>query len=268
MNTDKRAKYILGDSDIAALRLEMVNEMFEESSKQILRSSINNNKINNAIDMGCGPGHTTSIIKEIAKPTSLIGIDMSEQHLNRAKKMVDADFIRHDITDVSLPVKNADLIFSRFILAHINNPIDTLENWCSLLNDNGILICQEDEWANSNHPVLKMYEEVKAKVVEVNGGDLYVGKILNQEMEFNGVEIVENKITIVAPNINFASKAFLYNLSIWKDDKNLRDLYSEKELLELEEGLKKLTVSDVNEDVKYEWGLRQLVLKKGVSYNE
>ena len=57
-------KYLFADTDLAAHRLELLANVFAESSKPFLKEA-NIASANLAVDLGCGPGFSTHFLKVV-----------------------------------------------------------------------------------------------------------------------------------------------------------------------------------------------------------
>ena len=57
-------RYLYGDSDVAAERLGIVAGIFRETTRAFLEETVRERPAL-AIDLGCGPGHTTRLIQDV-----------------------------------------------------------------------------------------------------------------------------------------------------------------------------------------------------------
>jgi ubiquinone/menaquinone biosynthesis C-methylase UbiE len=70
------------------------------------------------LELGCGAGGEST--KILASRGRLVGVDISEQQIERARKRVPAaTFIKADATSVELPSGTFDAVVAFFVLAHI-----------------------------------------------------------------------------------------------------------------------------------------------------
>src|SRR5688500_8038585 len=93
--------YTFGDSDLAAQRLQLLAETYGPSTRKLLEQ-LDLPRGASVIDLGCGPGYTTTLLWEALAPRRLVGLDRSEQLLARARQIVPAqaraELLAHDIT--------------------------------------------------------------------------------------------------------------------------------------------------------------------------
>ena len=81
---EKSEHYTFGDTDLAAERLRLLARMYEPSSGALLESVAAAEPCRLALDLGCGPGHTTRLVAERTRALQVIGIDQSERAISRA----------------------------------------------------------------------------------------------------------------------------------------------------------------------------------------
>ena len=100
--------------------------------------------VSSALDVGCGPGNSSAVIKSVFPEADILGIDFSADMIERAKK---------DYTDITFEQWDADvfteksgqkfdLIFSNACLQWLPDQFKTIKNLYKLLNENGIMAIQ------------------------------------------------------------------------------------------------------------------------------
>src|SRR6266550_6841019 len=68
--------YTFGDTDAAAARLDLVAEVFEPPSRRFLTEQARSiGRCRLAVDVGCGPGHSTQLLAELVGADRTIGLD-------------------------------------------------------------------------------------------------------------------------------------------------------------------------------------------------
>jgi SAM-dependent methyltransferase len=117
--------YTFGDSDLAAKRLALVAAVFAKTTRQFLLTRARPAP-EFAIDLGCGPGFTTELIRATVGPARILGVDVSPAFVAAAAKRIADDHTRllcADALDLPLEVTDADLIFARMLLTHLRDPL-------------------------------------------------------------------------------------------------------------------------------------------------
>src|ERR1700676_4153013 len=113
-------KYTFGHNLRASARLRRLAEMYEPESRELLRrSGISAPRL--AVDLGCGPGWSTRLLRDVLKPDRTVGLDASSVFLEEGGTRHDDDleFKVHDIVSVPFPVDAPNVMFCRFLLAHL-----------------------------------------------------------------------------------------------------------------------------------------------------
>ena len=84
--------YAFGDTNLARERLGLVADTFEAPTRSLL-SELPDAGYRYVLDMGCGPGYTTALLREIIPHSFTTGIDASEAMVAEAAVRVpDAHF--------------------------------------------------------------------------------------------------------------------------------------------------------------------------------
>ncbi|MCQ2913978.1 MAG: methyltransferase domain-containing protein [Alphaproteobacteria bacterium] len=108
------------------------------------------NKKTTVLDLGCGTGLCGREILKIQKPKKLIGIDLSSNMIEKAKKFnVYDDFVIGDITSFKLR-KKFDLITSADVMTYIGDLKDVFKNAYNHLNKGGIFIFSTSTTENNS----------------------------------------------------------------------------------------------------------------------
>ncbi|MBP3378700.1 MAG: methyltransferase domain-containing protein [Clostridia bacterium] len=125
-----------------------------------LARRIEDRNISSALDVGCGPGNSSVVIKNIFPNADILGIDFSSDMIERARK--DYPNISFEQWDADVFIENTsqkfDLIFSNACLQWLPNPLNTIKNLYKLLNDCGILAVQIP--CNFDEPIHRLISKV------------------------------------------------------------------------------------------------------------
>jgi ubiquinone/menaquinone biosynthesis C-methylase UbiE len=263
-------KYLFAGKETAAKRLEKLNEVFSRSSEVFVKSNIKN-KINVCIDLGCGPGGTTRSLASWINPVECTGLDNSEYFILRAQKLSEncpaIKYKLHDVTKIPFPAKKADLIYARFLLTHLENPVECMKKWSTQLNPGGMLLIEETEYIKTNVPVFQKYLAVVERMLDSNKNLLYVGKLPDDSRYEPEFSEKFSEIRKVSAAVKDAAGIFLLNIPSWKNNEFIRENYSDPEIMEMENELSKLLSAGERENNSrfIEWGLRQIALRKSIN---
>lgn len=140
----------------------------------------------NIIDIGCGPGNSTAVLKERYPNANIIGADFSPNMIEKAKKdYPNIDFILFDATkDFEKLTEKFDIVFSNACIQWVPNHNVLLKNMMSVLNPGGVLAVQEPNQSEMpvNHIVGNIVKSDKWKNKFCNKRNFYN---LTEEEYFN-----------------------------------------------------------------------------------
>jgi trans-aconitate 2-methyltransferase len=251
-------RYAFGDSEMAARRLAEVAAVFEAPTRAFLGRAAGGSEMGTAVDLGCGPGHTTELLDRCLRPRRLAGLDRSEAFLERARRRVpSADFHVRDVTATPLPTGPADLLFARFLLTHLPLPGQVVAAWATQLAPGGLLMLDEVEWIRTRDPALAGYLRVVAAVLEARGHRLEVGPVLDALPDPPGLERDTSEVAVHQVDPARAAAIFRHNLSVWRHDPDARALTGTALLDRLARDLAGQRTTPIT------WGLRQIAWRRG-----
>jgi SAM-dependent methyltransferase len=242
--------YALGDSEVAADRLELVAEVFDRTSRAFLQRFARH-RVRLALDLGCGPGHTTRLLADEIRPRRTIGLDSSEAFLRLARQRASEEisFRRHDVTALPFPVGPADLLYGRFLLSHVQDPERLVPAWATQLARGGLLLVDEVERITTSHPVFRRYLDLVRTVLARRGHALEVSPRLDAVHDAAGLHRLESRVVTLDPPVNQVTRMFLMNLEA------LRGACADSELDRLAREIAEVRAGEVR------WELRQLVFE-------
>jgi len=101
------------------------------------------------VDVGCGIGMmTVELAKRVGPQGKVIAVDISEEQLALAKtyahthQLTNIEFICQSADLLERIDVKADLVYTRFLLEHVQNPIHILKQMYGLLKSGGRLFCE------------------------------------------------------------------------------------------------------------------------------
>lgn len=138
--------------------LKFQNERTQPAIDLVNRISIENPR--RIIDIGCGPGNSTIILKNRFPNAYILGIDNSENMISNAKRnYFDIDFKICDAnTELSQLGNNYDIVFSNACIQWLPNHCKLISEMMNLLKKGGVLAVQTP--MNYQEPIHKIIIEV------------------------------------------------------------------------------------------------------------
>jgi trans-aconitate 2-methyltransferase len=215
-------RYLYGDDPLAAERLDLVARLFEPSTAAFLgRHGPSGPPL--AVDVGCGPGHTTRLLHRILGASRTVGLDQSEAYVRRASigAPPGLSFARHDAREVPFPEAPANVVFCRLLLAHLNRPMDVLAGWATQLDRGGLLMIDELDHAATDDDVFRRYLEVAVAVLAGEGSALFAGPVISAAAAPPGTERIADEISTIDLSPADAGRMFGMNLRVLRRDGRL-----------------------------------------------
>ena len=158
------------------------------------------------LDVGCGPGKTSSILHEMTQPGGqLLGLDFSEERINHAKRHYGGkkgiDFHACDFTEPLMGLGDFDLIWTRFVLEYyrVDSPV-VVENLTACLKPGGRLCLMDLDHNCLNHYQLsarmeQVLFELMSVLEEKYNFDPYSGRKLYSYLYDQGYGKIKMDVT-------------------------------------------------------------------------
>jgi SAM-dependent methyltransferase len=245
--------YTFGDSELAGDRLALLAEVFRAPSEAFLLAHAPES-CGLAIDLGCGPGHTTQLVARVVGANRTVGLDHSAAFLARAAEGAGIEFVQHDVTVVPLPVGAANLIYARFLLAHLPDAEQLVAAWTSQLAPSGRLLLEEVEWIRTDDDVFRDYLAIVDAMIRAEGGDLYLGPRLDA---LDATNRLSSDVAILEVPPARAARLFRMNLQTWRTNEFIRASVPTAHLDALDRRL-----SEAFDTSTITWGLRQVAFAR------
>ncbi|MEZ5144778.1 MAG: class I SAM-dependent methyltransferase [Acidimicrobiales bacterium] len=265
--TAARPHYALGDNRVAGDRLVLLAEVFGPTSEAMLRAHAPD-RPRLAVDLGCGPGHTTRLVARVTDARETVGLDASAAFVTRAAAEAanlgpmpgTIRFVHHDVTRLPWPVPAADLVFARYLLTHLPDPVETLGRWGTQLRPGGRLLVDEVERIDTEIEVFRTYLDVSGAMIAHYGAHLYVGSDVRDARGVPGLRTVASETATIAPSTAVVARIFAMNLATWRHDPYVEHHVDPAVVDALADGLDELL--EARTTGRITWTHRQLVLER------
>jgi SAM-dependent methyltransferase len=209
-------RYTYGDSDLAAKRLAFVATVFEMTTRPFV-VAVAPPEPSLAVDLGCGPGHTTRLVHDVTRAERTLGLDSSASHIERAHSSAPpgVSFAVHDATRLPFPDGPAALVFARLLVAHLADPAEAIARWSTALAERGRILVDDLEAIETDEPVFRAYlDEVAIPVVTAQGARLIVGEVLHAMADPAGTRRVHDEVVPLTPPASATARIFGMNLAV------------------------------------------------------
>ena len=210
-----RDVYTFSDTASAADRLRLLAEVYAASSTALLARHVPPGP-GLALDLGCGPGHTTLLLHRVTGAAHTIGVDRSPAFLALASQQgrPGVEFVEQDVVD-PLPGP-ADVVFARFLLTHLSDPARAVRTWAQALAPGGRLVLQEVARLVSTDPALGRYYELVAELQQAQGQDLQIGARFGELADRAGLTAQYLGVRALRPDPHEMAVLHVLNLRNWR----------------------------------------------------
>jgi trans-aconitate 2-methyltransferase len=252
-------KYTFGTSSEAAARLEAIARFFNPLTARLIREHVVATP-GVAIDLGCGPGFTTDMLSRAAGARETYGLDRSGEFLARAgAQYPHCRFLEHDVTVIPFPV-SADVMYVRFVLSHLLDPVEVVNDWITQLAVGGILVIEEVEAIDTEIDVFKRYLAGSDALVASQGARLFVGGELAGGA-YDANILLDHCATLPVPDSQ-AAEWFLPNTqTVWRETPCVVDRLGAAGIEAISDELARLMHSG-EQCSHITWHMRRLVLMR------
>lgn len=187
--TSRSKEYVLATGAKAVDRLHLLDQIFGPASRQLLiRAGLPSTR--RVAELGCGTGLMALwIAGQLGAEGALSAVDSSEAQLEvadanaRAAGLQNVSFHAATAEDTRLARGSFDLVYSRFLMCHLTNPLVALKEMSEVLRPGGVLVCEDFEMsAVGTRPQTDAYRsliEVSRAVDRQRGVDSDIGAKLH-----------------------------------------------------------------------------------------
>lgn len=137
-----------------SLYLQYASERTRPAAELLSRVALENART--VVDLGCGPGNSTTLLHQRWPSARIIGVDSSPNMLNEARKALpNCHFVEANISKFR-PEQSFDLLYANASLQWVPDHYELFPQLVSLLNYNGVLAVQmPDNWQEPTHVLMR-----------------------------------------------------------------------------------------------------------------
>ena len=175
--------YVLATGEQAAERLLLLDQIFGPSTQDLLKTAGLAPGMHVA-EIGCGSGLVAAWMAKMFG-AAVTAVDASDEQLQVAAKSAAAAGLKTvafrvgNAYDTGLPRASFDLVYSRFLMCHLAEPLKALIEQRALLKPAGTLVCEDHDIGGIfTEPPSRAYKrlvEISNVVDRSRGLDPYIG---------------------------------------------------------------------------------------------
>ncbi len=252
-------KYTFGDDERAAARLLLLARLYEPVTRELIsRGGISSCGV--ALDLGCGPGYSTRLLRDELHPARTVGLDASPRFVAEARRRhgPEIEFELHDVTRGPFPVQTSETLLCRFVLTHLGNVEGALAAWAGAAATGARLLVHETESLFSEHRTLTRYYALLARLQGHHGQRVDVGTRLDAAFAATAWRVVDSRVVKLEVRGADMASLHLQNLRTWRNDEFAKRAFDPRELDELEAGLGRIAAGEEPHVIVHN-GARQIV---------
>lgn len=258
MNTaysfDGSKSYVLATGIEGSDRLVLQDKLLREKSHHhLIEAGLSAGKV--VFDIGCGNGMmTTFIAKSVGDSGHVYAVDVSNaqleaaQHRIKSENLNNVTFIHGDITEQDLPEGIADIVYSRFLLMHLQHPEKAIQKMIKILKPGGVIASQESilstYFSTYHREVFDNYTKATINLGKFYHVDYDIGKRLKnlyEEAGFRQVDVYYHQMNISPQD---AQKLFLLGISEKRKKLLEAKIVSEETITNWEASAKSIPLND------------------------
>ena len=253
--------YVFGAGEVERERLRLVDETFSPSSATLLER-VPGPAPALAYDLGCARGATTRLVSGRTGAEMTVGLDFADEHLDEACEGADSHvrFLLHDVTSTPFPAGPANLIYARFVLAHLPDPAAVGRRWASQLTTGGHLVIDEIEWIDTAQPALAEHLRIVHGLIAAGGSEMHAGPALRRLGENPSLHTCHEDVAELAVPTSLAARMFARSIEISGELAIAAGLIDAPGLRDLRGVLGELCSSEAVGEIT--WGLHQAIHRR------
>ncbi len=180
----------------------------------------------NVLEVGCGVGAQTVILSKNSPEARFLSIDISEESLEKARMLakkegiLNVQFQKADIYNLTFPEETFDHIFICFILEHLLRPVDALINLKKILKTGGSVTVIEGDHGSTYfcpdsmaaHKTIQCLIDIQESI----GGNALIGRQIYPLLKtagFNAIKVTPRMVYVDSskPDLveGFTKKTFI-----------------------------------------------------------
>lgn len=198
------SEYTIYGGDKGKSRLEVLSRVLSDSTSTFI-NQYNIEENYKCLDLGCGGGDVSFLIStKLNSKGSIKAIDIDQRELELAEEerkirgIENLSFGRGDVYQLNSSGEY-DLIYSRFLLSHLNNVEAALSNIKDALKPGGLLLLEDTDFSghfsNPQNDAFDQYVRLYQMLLDKRGANANIGKELFWKLEEAGFSQIEVQIS-------------------------------------------------------------------------
>ena len=199
----KECNYVIEGGVSGRDRLRLLSQVMGPENRKLLANvDIPGNA--SCVDLGCGGGDVTvELARMVGRAGKVLGIDTDRVVLDIARKealelgLTNISFECHDVMTWE-PPDDFDVMYARFLLTHLSDPLKVLLRTRRHLRPGGMVIIEDIDFrghfSEPDCPALQRSVDLYSATVRNRGGDPYIGPRLPALLRDAGYQNIQMRM--------------------------------------------------------------------------
>jgi ubiquinone/menaquinone biosynthesis C-methylase UbiE len=178
----QKSDYIHGTHSEEQSRLSLLNDLTNTS----FLAFMDIRQGDSILEVGSGPGILANRVAEAFPNSHITGVEIAAEYIDKARadfvETPNLEFIEGDAQSLNLQGSLFDVVYCRYVLEHVQNPLGVVLEMFRVLKKGGRIFAQENNiLINALYPDCPSYSLVLGKFAELQsrmGGDAEIGRKL------------------------------------------------------------------------------------------
>jgi ubiquinone/menaquinone biosynthesis C-methylase UbiE len=195
--------YVLATGPHAVRRLQVLHDIYAPAGRRVLQRA-GLQKGMRVADFGCGVGMATRMLAEMVGPSgSVTGVDYDGDQLIEAQTwcerggVTNVSFVQGDACRTGLPRGLFDLVYCRFLLLHLPDPLRCLREMRNVLRPGGVIVVEDGDLATATSippTASDAFADLFCRYGPMRGLDFSIGRSLYHKVIQAGFSDVDVEI--------------------------------------------------------------------------
>jgi ubiquinone/menaquinone biosynthesis C-methylase UbiE len=188
--------YVIAGGQPGFDRLRVLARVWADSTEALLRT-VGVGPGMRCLDVGCGAGDVTMLLASMVGPAgAVVGTDADRVQLDlvgqevRRLGVTTVTLVGQDVLDLTAS-DEYDVVYSRFLLQHLVDPVDALRRMWRAVRPGGVLIAEDAdflaEFCEPPHPGFDFWQHAYPETLRRYGGDPLSGRRLHARFRAAGI---------------------------------------------------------------------------------
>lgn len=193
-------EYVIGGGRPGFDRLRVLSRVWGDTTDALLRT-VGVGPGMRCLDVGCGAGDVSLLLAAMVGPSgTVVGSDNDAVQLDLVRAecerlaATNVELVHQDVSELEAS-GGYDVVYSRFLLEHVADPIEALRRMWGAVRPGGVLVAEDADFladfCEPPNPGFDFWEYAYQETLRRHGGDPLSGRRLHSRFREVGISDVE-----------------------------------------------------------------------------